>query len=207
MRFKASVDVYFWLFFIATILWNLQKDRLRCCEALPRGTRLAVRYNRFEWVINDKFGRVDEVYVTQYNGTDFANVVLTFDLNCTTQKINIEITKCKEYYVDCANYRSFELTQFCGNEKAIMFFTTIGYANRQLLCMSGNGTFVIKNATLNTDRVVGAFALSLDKWWEQTWMWNFVFISPQGPYIMRLTGQLRFLLLSKRRRTSRPGQH
>ncbi|XP_050527646.1 uncharacterized protein LOC126897814 [Daktulosphaira vitifoliae] len=129
MCFKAYL--FFWIFVIAIFLWNLQKDY---CSALPRGTRMVIRYDKFEWVTNDKFGRVNQVYVSQYNGTDFANINMTVDVDIVLHKMTMDMIRCKEHYIDCVNYRSFEVAQFCGKEKAILFFIKMGYINRELLC-------------------------------------------------------------------------
>ncbi|XP_050528463.1 uncharacterized protein LOC126898467 [Daktulosphaira vitifoliae] len=191
MRFVMSLIPC--LSVVTMTLWNLQVD----CLPLPRGTKAAIRFDRFEWVVNNTFGVVNDIYVTQFNGFDFANVAMTFNDVSVLQKLSFEIMKCKEHYIDCTNYRTFEITRLCGKEKSILFFTKIGYVNREWSCQIDKGRYVFKNATLDADNIVASFALSSDKWWENSWKWNCVFFSHGDAFVMRSNGQLRFLLLSR----------
>ncbi|XP_050527481.1 uncharacterized protein LOC126897715 isoform X2 [Daktulosphaira vitifoliae] len=188
--------VFLWSLVNTMFLWNLQVD---CLALQPTGTSVAIRFDKFEWVINDKFGRANEVYVSQYNGYDFLNLAMTFNFDFILQKLNVEFIKCKEHYVDCVNYRSFEVARLCGNEKALLLFAKIGYVNRELLCTIKNGSYTLKNVTINSENIVKSFALSFDKWWEKSWKWNAIAFSNDDSFVMRSNGQIRYLLLSNRK--------
>ncbi|XP_050524182.1 uncharacterized protein LOC126895899 [Daktulosphaira vitifoliae] len=195
MHFTASL--FLWSLAKSMILSNLQVS----CLAVLKGTKVAIRFDKFEWIIHNKFGHVNEVYVSQSNGSDLLNVAITFNFNFIIQKLSFEIIKCKEHYIDCVNYRTLEIAQFCGNEKAILHFVKIGYINRELMCTIKKELYMMKNGTINIENVVGSFALSFDKWWEKSWKWKFNFFSHNDSFIMQSNGQLRYLLL--RSQTSR----
>ncbi|XP_050529204.1 uncharacterized protein LOC126898842 [Daktulosphaira vitifoliae] len=168
------------------------------CLALPKGTTAVVRFDKFEWGIHNKFGKTNEVYISQFNGSDFFNIAMTFYFDCTLQKLSFEIIKCKEHYIDCVNYRTFEVSNICGKEKTLLYFINMGYANRELSCMTKKGSLIIKNTTLSANNIVGSFALSLDKWWEKSWKWQSKLFSNDNSFFVQSNGQLRFLLLSRR---------
>ncbi|XP_050528462.1 uncharacterized protein LOC126898466 [Daktulosphaira vitifoliae] len=201
MRFETSLLFLWSSLEMVTFSWNSRVlDRL----AVHRGSRVAVRFDKFEWAINNEYGRVNQVYVSQSNGSDLGNVAMTFDFEFVLQQLTVEIFKCKEHYIDCVNYRSFGFTRFCGHENAILLFIKLGYVDRELSCTIKQGLYTVKNVTLNVDNVVGPFALSLEKWWEKTWIWNITFFADDDAFIMRSNGQLRFLMLKRSRSNGGP---
>ncbi|XP_050529207.1 uncharacterized protein LOC126898844 [Daktulosphaira vitifoliae] len=193
MDFVASLFV-FWQFNISIILWNLQNR----CLALPKGTTAVVRFDKVELTIHNKFGQTNEVYISQFNGYDYMNMAMTFYFDCTLRKLSYEIIKCKEHYIDCVNYRTFEVSNICGIENTLLYFVNMGYVNRELSCIFKKGSLIIKNSTISSNKIVRSLALSLDKWWEKSWKWQSNFSSNDNSFFVKSNGQLRFLLLSRR---------
>ncbi|XP_050529933.1 uncharacterized protein LOC126899265 [Daktulosphaira vitifoliae] len=183
-------------FFLWSISILLNQDGL----ALPKGTRVAVRFDKFEWFVNQMFGQTKEINIKRNGGADLVDIFLTFDFDFIIQKVSLEVIMCKEHYIDCVNYRSFEVANFCENDKTISYFAKIGYSNQKMSCTFQKGPYIFKNSTINLDTITKSFALNSDKWWEKTWKFRVDYYFNITLLAMRHYGDVQILLLSNRTR-------
>lgn len=48
--------------------------------------------------------------------------------------MNLELNKCKEYFIDCVNIRTFDYIILCDNENTVMKFIKADYISREMTC-------------------------------------------------------------------------
>lgn len=48
--------------------------------------------------------------------------------------MRVEMIKCKEHFIDCANHRTFDITNCCDKVGVIMPFLVLDYKNKEIKC-------------------------------------------------------------------------
>ncbi|XP_050541216.1 uncharacterized protein LOC126905516 isoform X2 [Daktulosphaira vitifoliae] len=86
----------------------------------------------------------------------------------------IEITKCKENFIDCANLRTIELNNICDKIEAILFFVKIDYLSQDVKCPF-QGEYIVKNMSI-ASHVYSMFFAPTERWWEYSFkvkLWTY----------------------------------
>ncbi|XP_050528327.1 uncharacterized protein LOC126898393 [Daktulosphaira vitifoliae] len=125
-----------------------------------RVTDVHVTFNKsfFEYLIID----YKQFYDIQYFQLHSMAVSKVFPY-----RMRVEVIKCKEHFIDCANHRSFDITNICDKVEVVMLFAVIDYKNQEVKCPL-KGEYILKNMTLSSKSYSTLFAPT-ESWWKNAY--------------------------------------
>ncbi|XP_050427400.1 uncharacterized protein LOC126837514 isoform X2 [Adelges cooleyi] len=159
--------------------------------------RHEVRFTKFEVFVNQSFGEVIEAAYKQYYEKQVLDVHMKFHTKVVLARINYELVKCREHYIDCVNVRTFDVVNICDNYKAFTFFYKGPDVNPKVSCEL-NGDYISKNFTYNMNHLVPLIAAPSEKWWEQSFKCQSSYYDGNNNLIIKIISENEFITFRMR---------
>ncbi|XP_050441361.1 uncharacterized protein LOC126846180 [Adelges cooleyi] len=93
-----------------------------------------IRFTNFEMIVNQSIGEVKEAAIKQYYDTQIWDLDYLIYKKVVAHRMNLELNKCKEHFIDCVNIRTFDYIILCDNENTVMKFIKADYISREMTC-------------------------------------------------------------------------
>ncbi|XP_050528802.1 uncharacterized protein LOC126898608 [Daktulosphaira vitifoliae] len=161
----------------------------------PNPVRHEMRVVSYELIQNDSFFNWLHFEVKQFRDVQYVQLNFSLRVVLTPYRVEGELIKCKEYFIDCADHRSLELKNICAGLDAAFFFISIGYKNREIKCPF-KGDYLVQNLTYSKSVIPMAFAPT-EKWWEYSFKVK-VRIYDANSMVTNLKGQAYILTFRRK---------
>ncbi|XP_050541672.1 uncharacterized protein LOC126905724 [Daktulosphaira vitifoliae] len=177
--------------YIFTILLTMVVCKKPLLQMLPP-IRHELRIKSLELTFNKTFGKTFIAEFKQFYDVQLLNFNVTIYRKTSPERINVEIIKCKENFIDCSNLRTCDYYHVCDTIKTLLFFGVIGYKNRDIKCPF-EGEYIVLNSTFNPNQAFSMLLAPTEKWWENSYKINVNVYDSSDVFIMKLYGTGYFL--------------
>ncbi|XP_050529507.1 uncharacterized protein LOC126899041 [Daktulosphaira vitifoliae] len=115
--------------------------------------------------INETVGKLIHLDHKHYMDKEIIDMDLIIYDNFLLYYGRIDLIKCKEYFLNCIIWKSYDISNLCENVTRLLHFVKIGYINREIRCPF-RGEYNFKNITFDKDTILPTIFGPLDKSWD-----------------------------------------
>ncbi|XP_050430357.1 uncharacterized protein LOC126839235 [Adelges cooleyi] len=161
--------------------------------------RHEARFNYFNLTVNKMYGHSIANEIVEYSSTQYLNFHYILKKKAIVDHVIFEAIECKEYYIDCVNVRTFELTNMCNNMKTLTMFVKFRYQKQEAKCPL-EGEYVYINTSLDFGKIAPIFVSSINNLWERTLKMSAHLYDPNNELILGCTLHNYFLSFRNKKR-------